>query len=202
MVERKLLAINYDAKNIFHEIAMQLYPYCDYEKHSVVFVVEGTLEYPIVVIKYPGDKKRKRAGKIKYANLYDFLVIPYEDGVELEKKDFTYKKMFRDYTKNKINNNRFWELIEKLYFEISINEKPPELPGINSELYLLVLKWLWIQEDFNYKEVLSPIKYVLETKGGSRTKGAGRRKFFAALFLAKKHTKYFTYDEIEKITEI
>jgi len=64
-----------------------------------------------------------------------------------------------------------------------------------------MLKWIWIQEDFNYRfswqEVNSPIRYVLETRTGSRTsKGAGRAKFFAALILLKHH---FTFEQVKKI---
>jgi hypothetical protein len=75
------------------------------------------------------------------------------------------------------------------------------LAGIDTQLYLLVLKWIWIQEDFNYKfswgEVHSPVRYVLETRTGSRTaRGAGRAKFFAALILLKYH---FTFEEVKKI---
>ena len=68
-------------------------------------------------------------------------------------------------------------------------------------LYLLMLKWMWIQEDFNYRlswqEVNSPVRYVLETRTGSRTaRGAGRAKFFAALVLLKYH---FTFEQVKKI---
>jgi len=75
------------------------------------------------------------------------------------------------------------------------------LPGINPKLYLLVLKWIWIQEDFNYKlswqDVNSPIRYVLETRTGTPTsKDAGRGKFYAALILLKHH---FNFDLVKKI---
>ena len=92
-------------------------------------------------------------------------------------------------------------MLEELYKNNTITKKQPPLSGINSQLYLLVLKWIWIQEDFNYKfnwkEVGSPVKYVLETRTGSRTsRGAGRAKFFAALILLKH---YFEFEEVKKI---
>jgi len=63
------------------------------------------------------------------------------------------------------------------------------------------LKWIWLQEDFNYKfswkEVDSPVQYTLENKTGKPTsKGAGRAKFFAALILLKHH---FNFEEVKKI---
>lgn len=75
------------------------------------------------------------------------------------------------------------------------------MAGIDPMLYLLMLKWIWAQEDFNYRfgwqEVSSPIRYVLETRTGSRTsKGAGRAKFFAALILLRHH---FSFEQVKKI---
>ena len=88
-----------------------------------------------------------------------------------------------------------------MYNTNTLIKEPPKLPGIDSKLYLLVLKWIWIQEDFNYRfgweEVASPVRYVLETRTGTRTaKGAGRAKFFAALILLNHH---FTFEEVKKI---
>jgi len=206
MIERKLLTI-VDSKNIYQELAETLYPHRDKEKFSIEFIVEGTLEDPKIGIRYPGKKVKKRDLKIirsnsaLWGNLYDFVVIPYIDGKEVEEINFTFEEILRDFEENKKNCDEFWERIEEIYYGNQYLKNPPELPGINSKLYLLVLKWIWIQEDFNYKldwnEVKSPIKYVLETRTGTRTrKGAGRCKFFAALILLKK---YFTFNEVKKI---
>lgn len=112
--------------------------------------------------------------------------------------------MLKDFQENKRDNEKFWNLIESLYHTNEISEDIPELAGINPKLFLLVLKWLWVQEDFNYRfgweEVSSPIRYVLETRTGSRTsKGAGRAKFFAALILLKH---YFTFEQVKKIISL
>jgi len=109
--------------------------------------------------------------------------------------------MMKDFQENKRKNEKFWKQIEELYQNNTITKKSPKLPGINPILYLLMLKWMWIQEDFNYRlnwqEVNSPVRYVLETRTGSRTaRGAGRAKFFAALILLKHH---FTFEQVKKI---
>ncbi|MBI2660491.1 hypothetical protein HYX07_04985 [Candidatus Woesearchaeota archaeon] len=133
--------------------------------------------------------------------MYDFLVIPYIDGKELREGEFTYEKILRDFQENKRDNENFWKSIEKLYETNEISDDVPNLSGIDPKLYLLVLKWIWIQEDFNYRlkweEVSSSIRYVLETRTGTRTSGgAGRAKFYAALILLKHH---FTFEQVKKI---
>ena len=205
MKDRKKITIS-DPKNIYHELALALHPYCDCEKLSREFVVEGTLEEPLIVIKYPGKKLQKREGNVrhKYGNLYDFLVIPYVNKKPVDEKYFTYRKMLRDFIDNKKDNDDFWFLIKELYDKNTLSKKPPQLPGINSEQFLLVLKWLWIQEDLNYKldwkMVGSPISYILLNKNGKPTsKGAGRGKFFAGLILTKFHYNYFKNNDINKI---
>ena len=196
-----------DTKNIYKEIASALLPYREREEGSVEFIVEGSIKNPIVGIRYPGKKVEKRQLKVRRANsaewrnLFDFFVVPYKDGKELEGQNFTFENILRDFEENKRENKEFWKLLEKIYYENELTEDPPELPGIPSKLFLLVLKWMWIQEDFNYKfsweDVGSPVKYVLETKRGTRTaKGAGRAKFFAALILLKHH---FKFEEVKKI---
>ncbi|MEM5809276.1 MAG: hypothetical protein QW156_00005, partial [Candidatus Aenigmatarchaeota archaeon] len=125
----------------------------------------------------------------------------YIDGKEAKEQDFTFEKILKDFEENKRDNEEFWKLIEEVYYKNEFTKEPPKLPGIESGLFLLVLKWIWIQEDLNYKlswqDVGSPIKYILVTKSGSRTeKGAGRAKFFAALILLKHH---FKFDEVIKI---
>ena len=194
-------------KKIYEELAKVLAPYRERPAGSILFIVEGTKKNPIIGIRYPGRKLRKRPLKIVrtnsalWANLYDFEVVPFRNGKELTTQEFTYEKLLKDFQENKKESKKFWSMLEELYRNNTITKKPPELKGIDPLLYLLVLKWMWIQEDFNYryswKEVHSPIRYVLETRTGSRTsKGAGRAKFFAALILIKHH---FSFDQVKKI---
>lgn len=194
-------------KKIYQELAKALSPYRDKPAGSILFIVEGTKEKSIIGIRYPGKKLQRRKLKSKrtdialWANLYDFEVVPYENGKELDTQKFTFEEIMNDFQKNKHDNEKFWEMIEELYRDNTITKEVPNLPGIDSKLYLLILKWIWIQEDFNYrfnwKEVKSPVKYVLQTKRGGRTsKGAGRAKFFAALILVKH---YFSFELVKKI---
>lgn len=145
--------------------------------------------------------KSKRVNSAEWGNLFDFLVIPYTSGKEEKEQEFTFEKMLKDFELYKRDSEEFWKRIEDIYYNNTISNEPPTLSGINSKQFLLVLKWIWIQEDFNYKlsweDVGSPIKYILVTRTGTRTaKGAGRGKFFAALILLKHH---FTFDEVKKI---
>lgn len=196
-----------DNKKIYQELTRALSPYRGEPPGSMLFIVEGTKKKPIIGIRYPGKKLQRRTLKVEradsalWANLYDFEVVPYKNGKELDTQKFTFGELMRDFQENKRNNSKFWKMLEELYNDNTISKIPPKLPGINSLLYLLVLKWIWIQEDFNYrfswKEVESPIRYVLETRTGSRTaKGAGRAKFFAALILLKH---YFSFEQVKKI---
>lgn len=196
-----------DTRNIYHELAVALAPHREKPLCSVEFIVEGTKEKPIIGIRYPGRKVVKRKLKVKrdnfaeWGNLFDFLVIPYIEGKEAKEQDFTFEKILRDFEKYKRENEEFWKLIEEVYHNNEFTKEPPQLPGIDPKLFLLVLKWIWIQEDLNYKlsweDVGSPIRYILVTRTGTRTtKGAGRGKFFAALILLKHH---FTFDEVKKI---
>ncbi|MEM3422830.1 MAG: hypothetical protein QXF35_01610 [Candidatus Bilamarchaeaceae archaeon] len=194
-------------EDIYHELAVTLAPHREKPTCSVEFIVEGTKEKPIIGIRYPGRKVIKRKLKVKrnssaeWGNLFDFLVIPYVDGKEAKEQDFTFEKILKDFELYKRDNEEFWKLIEEVYYKNEFTKEPPKLPGIDPKLFLLILKWIWIQEDFNYKlsweEVRSPLKYILVTRTGSRTaKGAGRGKFFAALILLKHH---FRFDEVKKI---
>lgn len=182
-------------------------PHRDKPIASVEFIVEGTKDNPVIGIRYPGRKLAKRTLKIKrvnsalYANLYDFVVIPYINGKEIGEGEFTFEKILRDFQENKRDSEEFWKLSEKLYNTNEVGSPVPKLSGIDSNLYLAVLKWIWIQEDLNYRfsweEVGSPIRYVLETRTGTRTSGgAGRAKFFATLILLKHH---FTFEQVKKI---
>ena len=194
-------------KKIYQELANALAPHREKPTGSILFIVEGTKKNPIIGIRYPGKKLRKRtlkmvkANSALWANLYDFEVVPYRHRKQLNTQEFTYEKLLRDFQEHKRNSKKFWSMLEELYRNNTITKKPPELGGIDTRLYLLVLKWMWIQEDFNYryswKEVGSPIRYVLETRTGSRTsRGAGRAKFFAALILLKHH---FSFEQVKKI---
>jgi len=194
-------------KKIYQELAEALSPYKEESTGSVLFIVEGTKLQPLIGLRYPGKKVNKRNLKVTrvnsalWANLYDFEVVPFKNGKEIETQRFTFEELMRDFQENKRNNNKFWKILEELYKNNVVSKTPPKLAGIDSKLYLLVLKWIWVQEDFNYKfgweDVNSPIRYVLETRTGSRTsKGAGRAKFFAALILLKHH---FTFEQVKKI---
>ncbi|MBL7132302.1 MAG: hypothetical protein ISS45_13045 [Candidatus Omnitrophica bacterium] len=196
-----------DNKRIYQELTQVLSSYREAPAGSMLFIVEGTKTKPIIGIRYPGKKLRRRTLKVEransalWANLYDFEVVPYKNGKELNTQDFTFELLLRDFQDNKRNNKIFWGILEELYNNNIITKRPPKLLGIDPLLYLLVLKWIWIQEDFNYRfgweEVESPIKYVLETRTGNRTaKGAGRAKFFAALILLRH---YFSFDLVKKI---
>ncbi len=196
-----------DLKNIYQEIAKALCPYKNKPAGSMFFIVEGTKKNPIIGLRYPGRKLRKRTLKkpnknsALWANLYDFEVVPFKNKKEINTQKFTFEEILRDFQENKRNNELFWEQIKELYQNNTITRKSPKLKGIDPKLYLLMLKWIWLQEDFNYRlswqEVNSPVRYVLETRTGSRTtKGAGRAKFFAALILLKHH---FIFEQVKKI---
>lgn len=202
-----------DTKNPYHEIALALEKYKDEEICSIRFIVEGNLKNPLVAIDYPGRKmfkrelKTKRENIARYANLFDFRVIPYENGKELGPEKFTFDKFLIDFKDNKSDNEEFWNMLQELYHSNIISKKPPQLPGIDPLVFLLTLKWIWIEEDFNYKfkwdDIQSKTKYVLAKiskktgKEQSVSRGAGRAKFFASVILLKR--KDFTYQEVKKI---
>jgi len=199
-----------DPKNIYKELTRALCPHREEPAGSLIFIVEGTKKKPIIGIRYPGKKLRKRELKIVRANsalwinLYDFEVVPYKNGRELDTRHFTYSELMKDFQENKKDSQRFWALLEESYKDNTITKKPPKLSGINSKLYLLVLKWMWIQEDFNYRlsweDVDSPEKYCLLNKNGKPTaRGAGRAKSFAGLILIKYFSHYFNLEQINKI---
>lgn len=204
MPEIKELKIT-NLKNIYKETVAALYPHKEKPQGTITFIVEGTTEKPLVGIRYPGKKlfrrklKKPNKNSALWANLYDFEVVPMDE--RFKTADFTYDAILKDFEQNKMKDKFFWKQIETLYCENNIINTPPDLPGIDSLLFLLMLKWIWIQEDFNYrldwKEVNSPEKYILETRTGTRTgNGAGRAKFFAALILLKN---YFSFEQVKKI---
>lgn len=196
-----------DHSKIYQELAEIISPHREKPAGSILFVVEGTKTNPLIGIRYPGKKVRKRnfeterASQILWANLYDFEVVPYKNGKKLKTQKFTFGELFKDFHQYKSRNKKFWSMLNELYNRNTITKKPPKLAGIDSKLYLLVLKWIWIQEDLNYRfswqDINSPIKYVLETRTGTRTsRGAGRAKFFAALILLRNN---FTFEQVKKI---
>lgn len=181
---------------IYKYLAEVLSQYCKEPECSKLFIVEGTKEKPRIGIRYPGKKlherKLKRINKnsVLWANLLDFLVVPFKNGIEQTASLFNYRNLLVDFETHKKHNDLFWEMILELYEKNTITKVSPKLDGVESRLFLEMLKWMWIQEDLNYKlshsDVESKIKYALENKSGSATsRGAGRAKFFAALFLVR-----------------
>lgn len=194
-------------KDIYLNLTKGLYPYRDRTVGSVLVIVEGTKKNPIIGLRYPGRKLVKRqikvirSNNVHWANLYDFEVVPFRDGKELTTERFTYQIMLEDFQNHKSQNENFWNCLEEVYKTNEIPKKIPKLGGINPELYLRVLKWIWIQEDLNYRlkweEVGSPERYILQNRTGTSTSGgAGRAKFFAALILLKHH---FNFNQVKKI---
>ena len=188
----------------YPEIASNLAPHRQKKAHSEEFFVEMDGSVPLVSILYPGKKVERRPppARIEWANLYDFAVQPYQNGIKLDLGQFTFENMLDDFYSNKGENDQFWNLTERIYKTNNLPNEPPVLPGIDSKLYLLTLKWIWIQEDFRYKydwkEVKSRIRYMrLSKKGHSLGRGAGRAKFFAALVLLRN--KLFSLEEVKKI---
>lgn len=205
MAKKILLQIK-NPEKIYHELARALCSHREEPAGSSLFIVEGTKEKPIIGLRYPGKKLRKREVKqvrknsALWANLYDFEVVAHKDGKEVQGNQFTFSTFMEDFYKNKRGNKNFWQCMQEVYYKNTLIKKPPKTKGIDSKMFLLILKWIWVQEDFNYKfgweEVGSPVRYVLENRTGTRTsKGAGRAKFFAALILLK----YFTLEQVKKI---
>lgn len=203
MIELKIT----NNKDLYKEIARTLCGYKETPAGSNIFIVEGTIKEPKIGIRYPGKKvfkrdvKHPRSNSILWGNLYDFEVVPFKNGKEIATTNFTFSAILEDFDNHKKDNEKFWGILEELYQTNTLYKEPPVLPGIDSKLFLLVLKWIWIQEDFNYKlswqDVNSPERYGLYTRTGTSTrKGAGRAKFFAALILVKHH---FTIEEVKKI---
>jgi|GEM_PF-833439 len=198
-----------EPEKIYEELCTALIPYKEAPQGSHIFIVEGSSETPRIAIKYPGRKLVKRTDLIRptatsalWANLMDFEVIYFENGEMRESTVFAYRNMLDDYEHHKKDNEEFWEMILELYEHNTITRTPPNLGGINSKLFLEMLKWMWIQEDVNYKlsweDVKSPVRYRLQTVRGNVTKdGAGRAKFFGALVLLRD--EHFNSAVVKKI---
>ncbi|VVB59200.1 Uncharacterised protein [uncultured archaeon] len=140
MSERYLLKIK-EPKNIYHEIAVALDPHKNKPTGSVEFIVEGTLERPMIGIKYPGKKLIKRELKITRANsapwgnLFDFEVVPYVNGKVSGSVNFTFENILRDFQENKRDNEEFWKCIEDVYHSNNPSHKIPRASGIDPVLF-------------------------------------------------------------------
>jgi len=192
------------AATLLENLTKELDPYKEKPTNSVTFLVDSSPNKKVkILIKYPGRKVRKRTGRIPWANLYDFLVIPVYNGKELEANVLQWRNIGKDFYEHKLKSSEFWELLENTYRKNEFDfKKVPKLNGINPTLFLLLIKWMWVQEDLNYKYCSKdipncPTEYRNETKNGSPTKGAGRGKFYASLLLVKYHG--FTPYEVGRI---
>jgi len=194
--------------DIFKYLAHALLPYHTKATGSYLFIVEGTLTKPRIGIRYPGYKLKQRTLKkpnknsALWANLFDFEVVPFEKGKVGSSVRFTYANLLKDFEEHKKGNASFWEMIVQVHSHNAIDREPPKLGGIDSRQFLEMLKWMWIQEDLNYKlswrEVGSEMPYRLQNRnGGPTSKGAGRDKFYAALILV--HGNYFDAASMRKI---
>jgi len=206
MSEKSVLHLR-NLENPYHELALILIPHREREQLSVEFIVEGSPDNPLVGIRYPGKKVMRRnidstrRNVIRWANLLDFLVVPYQNKRELNPQNFTFDNLIEDFYENKLHNDEFWKCVEDVYYHNTLPERAPKADGIEPLLFLAVLKWIWIQEDLNYRfswrEIDSPVKYILQSARGKRmSKGAGRAKFFGALILLRHD---FTLKVVRKI---
>ncbi|MCX6787280.1 MAG: hypothetical protein NTY93_02005 [Candidatus Kaiserbacteria bacterium] len=194
--------------DVFKHLAHALLPYHTKAVGSYLFIVEGTLTKPRIGIRYPGRKleqrilKKPNKNSALWANLFDFEVVPFEKGKESSSVHFTYANLLKDFEMHKKENASFWKMIVRVHNYNEIDEEPPKLGGIDSRQFLEMLKWMWIQEDLNYKlswrEVGSEMPYRLQNKNGKPTsKGAGRDKFYATLILV--HGNHFDAASMRKI---
>lgn len=184
--------------SVYKQLAKVLPQFRNEPPCSRLFIVEGTLRHPRVGLRYPGYKlmprilKKPNKKSALWANLLDFEVVPFIMGKEESSKLFTYRILLKDFELYKKDNVGFWVRIEQLHKDNFIPHELPELRGIEPRQFLEMLKWMWIQEDLNYKlssgDVDSSLHYRLQNKSGSATaNGAGRDKFYAALLLVKHH---------------
>jgi len=179
-----------NSADIFNDIALALYPFRDEAVKSVEYIVEGSIGNPQIIIKYPGYKVEKKGDE--YYNLFDFYVEPYINN-EPRGELFTHENIIHDFITHKIKSEEFWELVEIIYKENKLMKDPPKLEGIDPRIFLLTLKWIWIQEDFNYrlfyyKDIKSPTPYKLITRGGKIIiePKKGREMLYEALQKAKE----------------
>jgi hypothetical protein len=207
MAKKILLEIK-NSEKIYQELSRALCPYKEKPVGSIIFIVEGSIAKPRIGIRYPGYKLKQRILKkpnknsALWANLLDFEVVPFKKEKEVSSAYFTYPNLLQDFETYKKSNAIFWKMIVRLHNHNVIDEEPPKLGGIDSRQFLEMLKWMWIQEDLNYrlswKDVDSEIPYRLQNRNGKPTsKGAGRDKFYAALILV--HGGYFNAAIMRKI---
>ena len=62
-----------NSKTIYQELTKALSPYREEPAGSILFAVEGTKKKPIVGLRYPGKKVRKRVLKQKIISLSEEL---------------------------------------------------------------------------------------------------------------------------------
>lgn len=184
--------------SVYKQLAQILPQFRNEPTRSRLFIVEGTLQHPRVGFRYPGYKLKPRTltrpnrKSALWANLLDFEVVPFIGGKEESSTLFTYRILLKDFELHKKDDAEFWTRIGQLHKSNFIPHRLPRLRGIGSRQFLEMLKWMWIQEDLNYKlsskEVDSSLHYRLQNKSGSATgNGAGRDKFYAGLLLVKHH---------------
>src|SRR3972149_359588 len=107
-------------KNIYQELAIALAPHRERPVGSVLFIVEGTRNKPVIGIRYPGRKLVKktpkfiRSNSVLWANLFDFEVVPFENGKEVTNFRFTFQELMKDFQENKMGNKDFWNMVEEL----------------------------------------------------------------------------------------
>ena len=194
MVRRLLNVPEGDELKMLHDIAVALDPYKERPEASEEFVVEGTLERPEIILRYPGKKVKRRdvknpsrKGSVLWEALYDFLVVPIADGKELQFSDFNYRKLADDFCKFKKSSEEFWDCLVQVYEKNTIPDRIPHLPGMNSRVILLTLKWMWLQEDINYKYKSTDIKSPTAYTYANNRKALGRKKSWAVFLLMKRH---------------
>lgn len=208
-------------------LANKLAPFYNKKLFSEEFVVEGTLENPKIILRYPGERridrytlcleKNQSRLKVRWLNIFDFFVETYANGEKMDSGIFSYWNLADDFYSNKRESEEFWSLLDKIYNKEDFSTDFPELPGINSELFLLTLKWMWVQEELNYTTLIEPhqienelpkydlhkIKWekidnkkvrVIST---SKVRGIGRKAFYAPLLLMKFHN--YIPKEVKKI---
>jgi len=197
---------------IYEKLTGQLDSHKNKPIGSVCFLVDSDPSGDIkIFIKYPGRKiakrplKRINSNSVLWENLYDFFAVPYYLGKEVTEYKFTYKEMLDDFEKFKKNDEDFWGAILHLYEENKIIQKQfGAVGGMSPLLFLYTLKWLWIQEDLNYRFNHKPNKNEHSIKTPTyytnKTTGVGRGKFFASLLLVK--SGYFSAKDCIKITSL
>ncbi len=99
---------------MLHDISVALDSHKGKRAASEEFVVEGSMERPKIIIRYPGNKVKRRElkdpgrkGAVLWEALYDFLVVPFMEGSEMPFKEFNYRKIAEDFFDNKKDSEGF-----------------------------------------------------------------------------------------------